>query len=37
MKRLVIMLIVLGMLAAATAVGPDWMPDASPLIPGDLL
>ncbi|HET6309622.1 MAG TPA: hypothetical protein VFH00_01300 [Candidatus Nitrosotalea sp.] len=37
MKRWVIILIVLAMLAAAAAVGPDWMPDHSPLIPGDQL
>src|ERR1700694_425778 len=36
MKRWVIILIVLAMLAAAAAVGPDWMPDNSPLTLGEL-
>jgi hypothetical protein len=34
MKRVVIILIVIAMLAAAGAVGPDWMPDTTPLLPG---
>jgi hypothetical protein len=37
MKRLVVVVVVLAMLAAACAFGADLTLDTSPLIPGDLL
>jgi hypothetical protein len=37
MKRLVLLVVVLAMLAAACAAGSDLTLDTAPLIPGDVL
>jgi hypothetical protein len=37
MKRWVILVLVLAMLAAAWFVGPDWMPQGPPIYPPTML